>query len=190
MDNLQPPIKGERPRVEWGAAVVNSIKLGRIGGGGGGIVISEDTAGTAIRTKKKWPTVRSLLPFPQGSRWAFGIRVWMDDGAEDPVLMVTIYNLIMRTGQNCAVKEDLTISLSSTTFTGTVQLLIDWANYPATESVSPFSLVLSEPTLTATQELVPLYRFKNGAWTIDYIHGLYTGQGWMPTNWVGDVTVG
>lgn len=57
MQNLQPPIKGDRPRVEWGAGVVEAIKVGRVTGGGG-IIVAEDMAGTSIRAKKNWPEVR------------------------------------------------------------------------------------------------------------------------------------
>lgn len=58
MDKLQPPIKGDRPKADWGRAVVDAINNGRVTGGGG-VVVSEDTTGTVIHAKKRWPAVRN-----------------------------------------------------------------------------------------------------------------------------------
>ena len=180
MDILQQPIKGERPKAAWGAAVVDAINSRRLTGGGG-VLVSEDVNGSTISRKKPWPQVRKLAPFPNGDRWAFGIDVGTD---ADEDLAATIYNIIVRTGQTTATKDELQIKLGSDTFTGTLYLLIDWADYPIDGEDTPFSLTLTAPTLTATQELVPLYGFTNGGWLVDWIHGCHCGQGWMPESWV------
>lgn len=178
-NNLKTPVRGERLSANWGSELVRTINADAPAGGRG-VFSSQDPSGTTTSVKKPWPEVRKLPPFPIGPRWAFGLNVWID--GED--LKVTIHNIIIRTGQTSATKDQLATTLTSATFTGIVYLLVDWANYPEALPVTPFSLVLAAPTLTATQELIPLYEFENGRWKIDWIHGAHSGQGWMPENWV------
>lgn len=59
--NLQPPQKGERPRAEWGRAVVDSINAGRVSGGRG-VLVSQDPTGTVFKLKRTWPQVRDEEP--------------------------------------------------------------------------------------------------------------------------------
>lgn len=68
--NLQPPQKGDRPRAEWGRAVVDSINAGRISGGRG-VLVSQDQTGTVVQLKRQWPQVRDEEPPPD----LFQVRV-------------------------------------------------------------------------------------------------------------------
>jgi len=183
-DTLKAPVKGERPSASWGGAVVEGLKV-NTPTGGRGMVVSQDPSGTAISANRPWPEVRKLLPFPNGDRWAFGIRMYLEDG-DGGALMVKIFNLIVRMGQTFVTTSELSIELTNTAFTGKLYLLFDWSKYPESSLQTPWSLVLAAPTLTATQELIPLYEFAGGIWTIDWIHGAHTGQGWMPEHWVGE----
>lgn len=77
-NNLQPPQKGERPKAEWGRAVVDSINASRISGGRG-VLVSQDQTGTVVQLKRTWPQVRDEEPPPD----LFQVRV-VPDG-EDTV---------------------------------------------------------------------------------------------------------
>ena len=75
--NLQPPQKGERPRAEWGRAVVDSINAGRVTGGRG-VLVSQDPTGTVLKFRRPWPAVREeARPMPFDVRVDFYEDAWL-----------------------------------------------------------------------------------------------------------------
>lgn len=99
-DNLQIPVKGERPKVEWARAVVEAIVAGRTSGSGD-VQAAKDPTGCTISRKSKWPT-----PAEHPEPMPFDVAEFYDSSEDKLKLHVYLpdwpasYEIVTRNGRS------------------------------------------------------------------------------------------
>jgi len=194
---LQEPIKGDRPRADWGAGVVQAIHRLQPSGGAGTLV-EESPSGTSVQAMPQWSAIReSLTQFPWGNRWAFGVEI-APDGVAHGNMIVSIYNPVLAIGQ--VMGTAATLALSFDPFPAgnlfgnhNVYLVVDWAEMPElsltnlTNNIGDMLSLSLAPTLSDTQQAILLYALTQGSrLAVDYIHGMAWPQVWRPYAYAPD----